>query len=124
MNSSKPEPTPKKISNKRVKRKHSDIDEDTTDPASVPSDDGYKGDSESSKITKTVSANVNKDEIDTQTFEEKENSEDGDKTSIQALIIDEVKNVKEIHDVNQHINAKCVNNRKLFIDCVGGDREI
>ena len=69
MNSSKPEPTPKKISNKRVKRKHSDIDEDTTDPASVPSDDGYKGDSESSNITMTVSANVNKDEIDTQTFE-------------------------------------------------------
>ena len=64
MDSSKPVPTPKKISNKRVKRKHSDIDEDTTDPSKnySMSDDGYKGGSESSNITETVSTNVNKDE--------------------------------------------------------------
>ena len=86
VNSSKPEATPKKISNKRVKRKHSYIDEDTTDPASVASDDGYKGDSESSNITVTDSANVNKDETDT--HKAKPN---GDKTSIQYLVIDEKK---------------------------------
>ena len=42
MNSLKPEATPKKLSNKRVKRKHSDLDEDTTHRASAPSDDVYK----------------------------------------------------------------------------------
>ena len=50
------------------------------------SDDGYKGGSESSNIAVTVSTNVNKDEIDTS-----ESKPDGDKTSIQDLIIDEKK---------------------------------
>ena len=39
------------------------------------------------------------------------------------LINDDKKNVKEIQDVNQHISAKCVKDRKLFGECVGGDIE-
>ena len=132
MDSSKPVPTPKKISNKRVKRKHSDIDEDTTDPSKnySISDDGYKSGSESSNITETVSANVNKDETDTESFEAKENSEDGDKTLTFPLIIDEKKDVKEKQDddekkrkqdVDDYITARCVNDRKLFMSCVNRD---
>ena len=134
MDSSKPVPTPKKISNKRVKRKHSDIDEDTTDPSKnySMSDDGYKSDSESSNISETVLANVNKDETDTETFEEKENSEGGDKNSTQPLIIDEKKETKEKQDddekkrrkvADDYISARCVNDRKLFMNCVNGDIE-
>ena len=132
MDSSKPVPTPKKISNKCVKRKHSDIDEDTTDPSKnySMSDDGYKSGYESSNITETVSANVNKDETDTESFEAKENSEDGDKTLTFPLIIDEKKDVKEKQDddetkkrqvVDDYITARCVNDRKLFMTCVNGD---
>ena len=69
MNSLKPEATPKKLSNKRVKRKHSDLDEDTTHRASVPSDDVYKGDSESSNDSNAVSREVNIDEANNQTIE-------------------------------------------------------
>ena len=118
------------ISNKRVKRKHSDIDEDTTDPSKnyYMSDGSYKSGSESSNITETVSANVNKDETDTESFEAKENSEDGDKTSTQPLIIDEKKDVKEKkkmtkkrQGVDDYIAARCVNDKKLFMSCVNGD---
>ena len=79
----------------------------------------------------TVSANVNKDEIDTP-----EAKPYDDKTSIQDLVIDEKKIAKEKQyddvvddddekktrqDVDDYISNKCVNDRKLFMSCVNGN---
>ena len=115
-NSSKPEETPKKISNKRVKRKHSEIDAETPTRTNSVSDDRNKEDSESSISTVNVSTDVNIDETDTQPFETEENNDSEDDTSIHPPIIDEEK-----QDVVQHISGECVKDRKLFIECVGGD---
>ena len=115
-NSSKPEATPKKISNKRVKRKHSEIDAETPTRTNSVSDDRNKEDSESSISTVNVSTDVNIDETDTQPFEAEENNDSEDDTSIHPPIIDEEK-----QDVVQHISGECVKDRKLFIECVGGD---
>ena len=120
---SKPEATPKKTSNKRLKRKLSEIEAETHTRVNSVSDDGYKGDSESSNTLENVSTDVNIDETDTEPFDTNENYESGDDTSIQPLIIDEKKNGKEKQDVIHHISGDCVKDRKLFVNCTGGDIE-
>lgn len=121
MNSSKPEETAKKISNKRVKRKHSEIDKETPARTNSVSDNGNKEDSESSIATVNVSTEVNIDETDTQPFEAEESNDSEDDASIRSPIIDGKKNVEEKQDVDQHISGECVKDRKLFVECVGGD---
>merc|ERR1712237_259918 len=58
-NSSKPKETAKKISNKRVKRNHSEIDTETPTKTNLVSDDRNKEDSESSISTQNVSTERN-----------------------------------------------------------------
>ena len=100
--SSKLEPTSKKSSNKRDKRKHSEIDEDTTKHAIVASDKVYKEDSEFSNDSVAGSTEVNIDEIATSDIKP-----DGDKTSIQDLIIGNKKKIKfaERNDLVKHLRT-------------------
>ena len=77
---SKPEATPKKTSNKRLKRKLSEIEAETRTRVNSVSDDGYKGDSESSNTIANVSTDVNIDETDTEPFDTNENYDSGDNT--------------------------------------------
>ena len=162
MNSSKPKETPKKISNKRVKMNHSEIDTETSTKTNSVSDDRNKEDSESSINTQNVSTERNHSEIDTETptktnsvsdDRNKEDSESsistqnvstdvllkhqktrktqlnklvGEPLHVQCRIISEAKKisnkrVKRKQDVVQHISGKCVEDRKLFMECVGGD---
>ena len=88
--SSKPEATPKKISNRRVKRKLSDINEDATNHArdNSKADDRNKIDPQTYNTPTSDSTNMNIDD------------DVGEITSIQPLIVDEKKNVEEIQDVD------------------------
>ena len=118
MNSSKPEASTKMISNKRSKRKFSDL-EDASDQASGASDDVYEADSESSNDTRNVSTDSRIVEKNSQTIGAIENNGVEDDESPQTPITNTKTDFKQ--NENNYISTKCVNDRKLFMSCVNGD---
>ena len=119
MNSSKSETTTTKMtSNKRGKRKLSDLD-NTSNQGSDTSDVGYDAGSETSSNSEDVSMHSTIDEKNPQSIEAIENNVvEGDESS-QTLIINEKNDSKQTE--NNYISAKCVNDRRLFMSCVNGD---